>query len=282
VLTQDGDTYTWQAAAFNTYAQVTQTTRSNSIAGQSAITEQTSYRNDTALWVLGLPLQITNVTTGEVESAFTYDPGNDTVLSRARFGQTLMNYTFDSAGQLASFTDGNAHTTTLGSYKRGIPQAIGYPDGTTQSLAVDDFGQVTSMTDQAGSTTSYGYDPVGRLTRINFPTGDEQAWYPQVFTYDYVTTAERGLAANHWRRTVVSGDARTLTWFDVAASGVERQLQCPRQRLAYQCADRLRLEGAEDLCLLPDGWQSGSGCNQQRRQQPLRCVGPSDPDATSR
>jgi len=37
-----------------------------------------------------------------------------------------MNYTFNSAGQLASFTDGNTHTTTLGNYKRGIPQTIGY------------------------------------------------------------------------------------------------------------------------------------------------------------
>jgi len=54
-----------------------------------------------------------------------------TLLSRVRFGQTLMNYTFNSAGQLASFTDGNSHATGLSNYKRGIPQTISYPDSTS-------------------------------------------------------------------------------------------------------------------------------------------------------
>jgi YD repeat-containing protein len=176
--------------------------------------DSTSYLNDTNLWVLGLPLTVTYVATGEVESSNTYDSSNDTLLTRSRFGQTLMHYTFNSAGQLASFTDGNTNTTTLGNYKRGIPQAIGYPDGTSQSLAVDDFGQITSITDQAGHTTSYTYDPVGRVTQISYPSGDEQSWYPSVFSYDYVTAAELGIGAGHWRRIVSKGSARAVTYFD--------------------------------------------------------------------
>ncbi|KQZ66752.1 hypothetical protein ASD55_17345 [Rhodanobacter sp. Root561] len=214
VITQDGDTYTWLAEAFDAYAQTTKTKRSNTIAGQTAIEESTAYRNDTNLWVLGLPLTVTNVATGEVESSTTYDTSNDTLLTRSRFGQTLMHYTFDSAGQLASFTDGNNHTTTLGNYKRGIPRAIGYPDGTSQSLAVDDFGQITSIIDQAAHTTSYTYDPVGRVTQVTYPAGDEVAWYPTHFAYAFVTSAERGIAANHWRRTVTTGNASTVTYFD--------------------------------------------------------------------
>ncbi|MDE2154877.1 MAG: hypothetical protein KGJ32_03135 [Xanthomonadaceae bacterium] len=211
---QEGDTYTWQAQAFNAFAQVTQAKRFNTIAGQSAITEQTTYLNDLPHWVLGLPLQVTNLTTGEIESANTYNLGNVTLQSRARFGQTLMNYTFNAQGQLASFTDGNTHTTTLGSYKRGIPQTIGYPDGRSETLVVDDFGQIGAITDQAGHTTGYTYDPVGRITAITYPAGDEVAWYPTTFAYTYVTAAERGIAANHWRRTVTTGNASTVTWFD--------------------------------------------------------------------
>ncbi|TPG03900.1 RHS repeat protein [Rhodanobacter glycinis] len=213
-ISQDGDIYTWQAEAFNAYAQVTQTKRFNSIAGQSAIEEQTSYLNDSALWVLGLPLQVTNNTTGEVESSNTYNPSNDTLLTRARFGQPLMSYTFNSTGQLDSFTDGNTHTTTLGNYKRGIPQTIGYPDGTNETLTVDDFGQISAITDQAGHTTSYGYDGVGRITGITYPSGDEVAWLPKTFTYDFVTSAERGVPANHWRRTAATGSAKAVTYFN--------------------------------------------------------------------
>jgi YD repeat-containing protein len=143
-----------------------------------------------------------------------YNTTNDTLAERWHFGQKLMSYTFNAQGQLASFTDGRTKTTTLGSYKRGIPQAIGYPDGTSQSLVVDDFGQIRSITDQAGATTTYAYDAVGRLTRIDYPTGDEQAWYPKTFSYAFVTGAERGVGANHWRRTVAKGSQRQVTYFN--------------------------------------------------------------------
>lgn len=214
VLDVGGDTYTWLAETFDGFGKPLKVKRSNTILGQSAIEEQTTYLNDPALWVLGLPLQVTNVTTGETELTNTYNSSNDTLLSRARFGQTLMNYTFDSAGQLASFTDGDNHTTSLSNYKRGIPQSISYPDGTRESLAVDDFGQITAITDQAGHSTSYSYDPVGRLTQIAYPTGDEQAWYAKTFAYAFVPSAERGIAANHWRRTITTGNDSEVTYFD--------------------------------------------------------------------
>ncbi|MDW2981379.1 MAG: hypothetical protein WBG81_09410 [Rhodanobacter sp.] len=215
-ITQDGDSYTWQAEAFNEFAQVTQAKRSSS-AGQTLKREQTTYLNDLPHWVLSLPLQVTNITNAanpEIESTNTYDLGAVTLKERWRFGQKLMSYTFNGTGQLASFTDGNTKTTTLGNYKRGIPQAIGYPDGTSQGLVVDDFGQITSITDQAGRTTGYGYDAVGRVTSITYPAGDEVAWLPKTFAYDFVTSAERGVSANHWRRTTTTGSAKAVTYFD--------------------------------------------------------------------
>ncbi|WP_158883471.1 hypothetical protein [Rhodanobacter sp. L36] len=214
VITQSGDTYTWQAIGFNAYAQPTDVKRYSSITGQvGGIEETTSYLNDTSYWVLGLPLQVTNLGTGDIESANTYI-ANDTLLTHSRFGQPLMSYTFNSAGQLASFTDGNSKTTSLGNYKRGIPQTINYPDSTSKTLIVDDLGQVSSITDQASHTTSYSYDAIGRVTGIIYSAGDEVAWAPETFSYNFVTSAERGIAANHWKRTVTTGNANTVTYFD--------------------------------------------------------------------
>lgn len=211
---QDGDTYTWQALGFNAFAQAIQVNRSSNIAGQTSVTHGMSYLNDLPHWVLGLPQEVDNLTTNETESLSTYNLSNVTLQSRARFGQTLMSYTFDGQGQLASFTDGRSNTTTLSNYKLGIPQAIGYADKTTQSLVVDDFGQISSLTDQAGNTTSYSYDPIGRITGITYPAGDEVAWSPKTFSYNFVTGAERGIAAGHWRRTTTKGNALTTTYFD--------------------------------------------------------------------
>lgn len=213
VITQSGDTYTWQAEAFNAYAQVTKEKRFNSMAGQQALETQTRYRNDTHLWVLGLPTQVKNLGTGAVVDQYTYATGNDTLASRSHFGQKVMDYAFSSAGELGSFTDALGHTTTLGSYKRGIPQSIKYPDGTSQSLVVDDFGQITSDTDQAGTTTTYSYDAAGRVTRIHVPGLNDKT-----YQYTFVTGGERGVGANHWRVTVSQGDSahstRTTSYYD--------------------------------------------------------------------
>ncbi|WP_346948518.1 hypothetical protein [Dyella sp.] len=218
-IQQDGDTYTWLAISFNEYAQATTVKRFNSFSSfniDHPVQEQTTYLNDLPHWVLGLPAQVDITYDGKTETTdkYDYDPGSVTLSQRYRFGQAVMSYTFNAQGQLASFTDGNHHSTTLGNYKRGIPQSIGYPDSTTQSLVVDDFGQIASITDQAGSTTSYAYDAIGRIHRIDYPSGDEVAWLPKTFDYAFVGAAEQGVPANHWRRTSTKGSAVTTTYFD--------------------------------------------------------------------
>jgi YD repeat-containing protein len=203
-----GDTYTWNAVSFDAFARPVDVQRYNSI-GYSA-RESTAFKDDYAHWVLGLPLQTTNVVTGEEISRNVYDPNSLTLSERYRFGRKVMGYAFNAQGQLTSFTDGNNHTTTLGSYKRGIPQAVGYPDGTSQSLVVDDLGQIRSITNQALATTSYTYDAIGRLASITYPAGMN----PKIFGYGYVTGAERGVPANHWRRSVTQGGKVQMTYFD--------------------------------------------------------------------
>ena len=79
-IVQDGDTYTWRASdglttnAFNNYGQVTRTTRDNSADSQAALIETDTYKNDTANWVLGLPLNTqANMSTGETVSQNIYN-----------------------------------------------------------------------------------------------------------------------------------------------------------------------------------------------------------------
>src|SRR6185312_3064251 len=58
---------------------------------------------------------------------------------------------------------------------------------------------------------------IGRVSQINYPYDssiDSAQWYPKVFTYAYVTSAERGVGAGHWRRTVTQGSATDTTYFD--------------------------------------------------------------------
>ncbi|MBB3226913.1 YD repeat-containing protein [Luteibacter sp. Sphag1AF] len=210
-IVQDGDTYSSEVLSFDAFARPLQTRRFNSMG--ATVTDERSYYDNYAIWVLGLPLQSKNLTTGEVVSSNTYNTTNATLTDRYQFGQHVMSYAFNAQGQLASFTDGNNHTTTLQNYKRGIPQLVGYADGTSQSLVVDDFGQISSITNQNGARTSYWYDGMGRITDIAYPTGNV-AWAPKHFRYDYVTTAERGIGGAHWRRVVSQGNKSQLTYFD--------------------------------------------------------------------
>lgn len=213
VTVQDGDSYTRETTAFDAFAQPTQVTRSNAIAGQQSIQELTTYFNDLGHWVLGQRKEVDNLSTGEVEELNVYN-ADATLQSHARFGQTLLSYTYNAAGQLASFTDGNGKTTGLSNYYRGIPRLVNYPDGTSQSATVDDHGDITAVTDQTGHTTSYSYNGVGRVTGITYPGGDEVAWLPRTLAYDFVTSVERGLPANHWRRTTTTGSEVKVTYFD--------------------------------------------------------------------
>ncbi len=192
------DTYTWNAFTFDAFARPTDVQRYSSMGYSTR--ENSIFQDDYAHWVLGLPAQTTNVVTQEQVSRNVYSTDTLTLSERYSFGRKVMGYTFNAQGQLASFTDGNNHTTTLGSYKRGIPQTIGYPDGTSQSLVVDDLGQIASITNQAGAKTSYGYDVIGRLASITYPAGMN----PKTFSYSYIGDA-RGMGGAHWMRLATQG-----------------------------------------------------------------------------
>ncbi|PTR32894.1 YD repeat-containing protein [Luteibacter sp. OK325] len=205
------DTFTWNASAFDAFARPTDVQRSSSMG--YAISERTSFVDDAAHWVLGLPDTSYNLTSGETVSRNVYNMANMTLSERYRFGRRVMAYTFNERGELASFTDGNNNVTQLGAYKRGIPGSIVFPDHTGETIAVDDFGQIASITNQVGATTSYSYDGIGRVARIDYPTGDTVAWTPRIFSYSYSGDA-RGMGGNHWVRLITQGTYSQRTDFD--------------------------------------------------------------------
>ncbi|GAB2789967.1 RHS repeat protein [Dyella kyungheensis] len=223
-ITQNGDTFTHRVEAFNEWAQPTQVRRFSSLAGQQAFVENTSYVNDRTRWMLGLIERKTNGVTGEIIARSVYDSVTLLPVQRLEFERLTMGLGYNAQGLLTNVSDGNSRVTTLGNYKRGIPQLISYADNTSQSVVVNDDGKITQVTDQAASTTHYDYDAVGRLTSVIYPTGDAVTWTPKSTIYDFVTTAERGIGGGHWRRTVAKGDSRDVTYFDVMLRPILRDI----------------------------------------------------------
>jgi YD repeat-containing protein len=80
----------------------------------------------------------------------------------------LTEYTYDSAGNLTSFTDGNGNTT-LYSYDSpfGISK-ITYPDSSEETFVYDDAGNLWQKTTVNG-TASFTYDAANRLMGIQYP-----------------------------------------------------------------------------------------------------------------
>jgi YD repeat-containing protein len=209
---QDRDQFQWAALAYDSLGRPTEVQRNSSFG--YLVTERTSYLNDFPHWVIGLPTTSENLTTGETISQNVYNAADQTLLERYHFGRKVMSYTFNPQGQLASFTDGNSHTTTLQDYYRGIPRTIHYPDSTGQSLAVDDLGQVTAIARQNGALTSYRYDAIGRLSDVIYPSGDSVAWNAMHIVYDFMPAADRNIGGAHWRATVTEGNRVDQLYYD--------------------------------------------------------------------
>jgi YD repeat-containing protein len=166
-------------------------------------------------------------TTNGIETARTdFWPASVLPMRTWSFGKAQQYFTYAANGTLASVTDGNNNTLTVGSWKRGIPQLIQHPatpdqpSGTSQSAVVNDHGWITSVTGETGARTCYGYDAMGRLASITHPsetrTGvcDTAAWKSTTLSFTGGHAAVYGLAPGHWRQTVATGNARTITFFD--------------------------------------------------------------------
>jgi RHS repeat-associated protein len=172
------DTYTTQNAydtnffsAGYSFGYPTQVTEGSSTVSGTRITSN-AYLHDKSLWIVGLPTTVTR--DGKQFDAYTYD-GLRRVQTHSRFGALKATLAYhNSAGQqgmLHTYTDALNYTTTLSNWKRGKPQAVARPDGTTFSRIVDNNGWVTSETDGRSFTTGFAYNAMGWLTQVTRPGG---------------------------------------------------------------------------------------------------------------
>ncbi|HEL5400962.1 TPA: RHS repeat protein [Stenotrophomonas maltophilia] len=259
-VTRDGVTMTWQANSFDRYGRPANVTRSSS-QGASR-TDTTSYYNDTNAWLLGQVSSQINNNTGLVEVQTSYN-AQAMPTEQRRFGKLLQTLSYHADGNVASFADGRGNSTTLNSWKRGIPQSIGFADGSSMSASVDDNGWIRSVTNELGYQTSFDYDAMGRQIRKAFAQGDTVAWNPTTQIFERVDAVEHGLGAGHWRLTTNTGNRNKVTWFDAMwrpALTREQDASNPTatqryQRFTYDHAGRTTFQSYPDSASNPSAGQ---------------------------
>lgn len=210
ITSQQGETFKWEANAFDAYAHPTEVTRSSSL-GYSR-TENTTYDNNLSKWVIGQVGKVTSA--GKTMTANTYDATTATLSSVSSFGSVQRSMTYYADGTLKTLADGAQQTTTFSNYKRGIAQNIAYADGKSESAAVNNLGHITSLTNEAETTTTFGYDTMGRLTSITYPAADTVAWTGTTISFMRSTSSQNGLPAGHWQQLVSTGNGHAKTYFD--------------------------------------------------------------------
>ncbi len=93
-------------------------------------------------------------------------------------GAVRYQFTYDSAGHLASVTDGDGKVTTIEHDGSGNPTAIVGPYGQRTALALDANGYLASITDPAGESMQLTSTTDGLLTSLTDPRGN-------VYTFSY-------------------------------------------------------------------------------------------------
>jgi RHS repeat-associated protein len=111
---------------------------------------------------------------------------------------SLTQYTYDSAGQLTSFTDANGYTTHYSYDLFGVSH-ITYPDSTTETYSYDAVGNLLQKTDGNGVTT-FMYDALYQLTEVEYPD--------QSLTFEYDSNGNRTFMVDSAGQTSCTYDNR--------------------------------------------------------------------------
>jgi len=217
---QEGATYVRSITGFDGWARPLTISKSNTLGASKS--EATYYHDNLSKWVLG-QVQAVVDTTNPAQPVTTeyhsYDATTALRIADYAFGLYTDGYDHNPDGTVwhhykPSQESGKFDATTYSNYKRGIPQLVQYPDGSSESALVDDLGRITSHTNGAGTTTGYGYDSMGRLARITPPLEADLTPHPTVITTSQVAGVEYGLPAGHWRQIQTQGNAVTERYYD--------------------------------------------------------------------
>ena len=205
-ISQQGTTFSQTVNSFDAYVRATSVTRSSSLGYNRS--ESTTYFDQTSLWVLG---QVASKTVAGLQASYTdFNPSTALPNFTKKFDKLQATYAFNADGTMYSVKDGRNQTTTFTNYVRGLPQNIGYADGTGISAVVNNIGTLNSVTNEVGSTSVFAYDLMGRLSRKTPPSGYNET----VLSFVQVPSDEYGIGPNHWRQTITTGNAVTVNVFD--------------------------------------------------------------------
>jgi len=210
-ITQDGMDFVWSAEQLDSLARPVRVSKHSSVAGTPIKLEDTQYHDDVSKWVMGQPRSV--AVNGVPFYETTYNASAAPTVIK-EFGRVVQSIEYRADGTVSAVRDGNGNMTSIGGWKRGVPQSVTYPDGATVSATVDDQGLVVQSIDEGGYATSYQYDSMGRLVRSSFADGDAVAWNPVLRTLERVGVGEYGVAPGHWRYTVETGNARKISYLD--------------------------------------------------------------------
>lgn len=211
-VTQDGVTFNSAVNSYDAYARPLSVHKWSSL-GYSR-NDATEYYDDATHWVLGQVARHYNVESGLVDARTVYDPSTALPLQAYAFEKLKATMTYNADGTLATRKDGLNHTTTYSNWKRGIPQAIQYADGTSVSAIVNDNGWITAVTDENGYATGYGYDAMGRIAAISYPSETTFNYNTTTLTFAPSSAAAYGLPAGHWEQVTQTGNRKKVVAFD--------------------------------------------------------------------
>lgn len=213
VLSQDGVNFINTTDQFDAHVRPVVQTESNSLG--RARTLRTTYFDDTGRWILGQVGRSTQTVGGvEIETERTDFDALARPQRTYAFGVLQQTLGYHADGTLASVADGKGNTIALGSWKRGLPQSVAYPDGSSATLQVDDNGWVRTAVEPNGASRSFDYDGMGRIVLATQAANDSVAWNPATTRFFQVAGAEVGLEAGHWKRESSTGNARAVTYYD--------------------------------------------------------------------
>jgi len=177
-------------------------------------TESIVYQDNLDLWLLG---QVSAVSVnGTVEAATDIDAsGRPTAIYQ--YGRLKQSLGYNTDGTVAWVRDGLGHQTSFGEWKRGIPTAMTFADGTSTSASIDDNGWITSVTDETSATTTYTYDSQGRPRTMTPPGDDTVQWNTEKSDFHPLTAADSkpaGIVDGQWVLAESKGNYRKFTYFD--------------------------------------------------------------------
>ncbi|MBK8742437.1 MAG: hypothetical protein IPM02_24415 [Betaproteobacteria bacterium] len=178
-------------------------------------------------------------------------------------GATRFQFAYDSAGRLATITDGSGNVTTLERDAGGNPTAIVAPFGQRTVLTVQAEGYLASIANPAGETVQFTYNSgaaEGLLATLTDPRGNLHHFFYDALGRLYrdenpaggvTLLARNDITARHYAVTVTKASGLATTYeVEALATGDERRTRIDPS--GAQTVSLLHADGSRQVTY-PDG-----------------------------